>query len=188
MAIEIFEIDGFVVRPTKEALLIPEYKAIWDRDITPKKLRAMFEFAYVYFMINMSKKNLFRGYNEEQKSKEIIKRLLPYKRNYEPDELVLNLLEAYKEDVKSSSLAHGYLMDAKIAAETMRSFFRDPNTLTKTNARTGAPIYKPKDITSALIDTQKVIENLEALERKLQNEELTGAKNKSNRDINPLEE
>ena len=41
----------------------------------------------------------------------------------------------------------------------MRGFF-DEVDLNEKNLKSGNPLYKPKDITSAIVDTEKVLANL----------------------------
>ena len=47
----------------------------------------------------------------------------------------------------------------------------------------GKPIYKPKDITTAIVDTEKVIANLKGLEKKVQEELAEEIKNKASKTI-----
>ena len=50
----------------------------------------------------------------------------------------------------------------------MKDFFNTVD-LTEKN-KMGLPIYKPKELTSALLDSDKVLENLRNLEEKVQKE------------------
>jgi len=187
--IELFQREEFIVRPSDEALLLPEYKAIWDRDTSPKKERAIQEFSFMFFLISMKKTNPFKGYNESIKAKKIIERIFPDEPDWLPDELVFRACQAYKNDLIRSSTSYSYLMAAKIAAEGMKTFFQQRDNLTKTNSRTGSLLYKPKDITAALADTGSVIKELEKWEQQVRDEELlAGSKIRNNREVNYFEE
>ena len=106
---------------------------------------------------------------------------------WRPDDKVLNLVNVYREDVKNSSLTYSYLMSAKIAAEQLKEFFSEEGTLKLRNSRTGAPLYKPKELTSALADTNNILNNLESIERKIDQEELSDSRTKNSREINYFE-
>jgi len=54
------------------------------------------------------------------------------------------------------------------------------------NLRTGAPIFKPKDITSALNDTSRVLENLNTLREKVDNEVFEEVKKKGQKIVSPF--
>jgi hypothetical protein len=184
---EFFEVRDFVVWPSKEILLIPEYAEVWDRDESPKKEVALKEFAFIYFRVSMRKNNPFRAYNEKLKPRKIAERIFKDNPEWRPDDKVKNLVNVYREDVKNSSLTYSYLMSAKIAAEQLKEFFSEEGTLKLRNSRTGAPLYKPKELTSALADTNNILNNLESIERKIDQEELSDSRTKNSREINYFE-
>jgi len=184
---EFFEVKEYVVWPSKEILLIPEYAEIWDRDTSPKKEVALKEFAFVYFRVSMRKNNPFRAYNEKLKPRKIAERIFRDNPEWRPDDKVKALVNTYREDVKASSLTYSYLISAKIAAEQLKEFFSEEGTLKLRNSRTGAPLYKPRELTSALADTNAILSNLESIERKIDEEELTETRAKGNREINYFE-
>lgn len=184
---EFFEVRDFVVWPSKEILLIPEYAEIWDRDESSKKDIALKEFAFVYFRVSMRKNNPFRAYNEKLKPRKIAERIFRDNPEWRPDQKIKDLVNIYREDVKNSSLTYSYLMSAKIAAEQLKEFFSEVGTLKLRNLRTGAPLYKPKELTSALADTNEILTNLESIERKIEQEELSESRAKGSREINFFE-
>ncbi|MGL4330780.1 MAG: hypothetical protein ACRCSD_09315, partial [Clostridium sp.] len=77
---------------------------------------------------------------------------------------------------------YNYYMSAKVAAEKMNSFFRNFD-MSMVNLKTGMPIYKPKDITSSLMDTSRVIENLNNLREKVDQEIFEQVKNRGQKVI-----
>jgi hypothetical protein len=76
-------------------------------------------------------------------------------------------------------------MAAKSAAEKMQLFFTT-FSMADVNLRTGAPIYKPKDITAALNDTSRVLENLNTLREKVDNEIFEEIKKKGQKIVSPF--
>jgi hypothetical protein len=61
------------------------------------------------------------------------------------------------------------LKETLILIYKVQTFFEDFN-FTETNEKTGHPLYKVKEVTSALTDTEKVLQSLLALEEKVNNE------------------
>jgi len=184
---EFFEVKDFIVWPSKEILLIPEYAEIWNRDESPKKELALKEFAFVYFRVSMRMNNPFRAYNEKLKPRKIAERIFRDNPEWRPDDKVKQLVEIYREDMRNSSLTYSYLISAKIAAEQLKEFFSEEGTLKLRNSRTGAPLYKPRELTSALADTNAIISNLESIQKKIEQEELVDSKAKNTREVNFFE-
>jgi hypothetical protein len=68
----------------------------------------------------------------------------------------------------------------------MKNFF-DTFDMTEKSERTGLPVYKPGDITRALNDTDKVLQNLNSMKEKVEQELFEQTKTRSNKQINPFE-
>ena len=177
----LFDVNNTTVQPTTEILLVEPYKSIWERDKTKKKSRALTEFAYIEFMSSMKKSNPFRQYPEEDKHNVISKELFKDE-NWQPDELIIQGIDKIKKFQEEASVTYTYYLSAKTAAESMKKFFNTVNPTVK-NHKTGNPLYKPKDITSALKDTEDVIKRLQSVEKKLQEELTEELKNKSDKQV-----
>lgn len=181
----LFIINDKAVFPNPETLLISPFKDIWDRDSSPGKENAIQEFAYIEFMSSMLKSNPYRQYPDDKKE-EVIKEAIITQDNWTPDELIKSAIEKIKEFQKEASTTYNYYMSAKKAAENMQEFFNTVDITKEVNMKTGNPIYKPKDITSALIDTEKVLTNIKALEKKVDEELFEGIKTRSDKQISPF--
>ena len=48
--IKLFRYEGFKVTVEPEAIMLLPFKALWDRDTTRDKRKAMQELAFIYFM------------------------------------------------------------------------------------------------------------------------------------------
>lgn len=164
----LFNIENKVVKPTIEVLLLSPFKEIWNRDTSNGKFQATDEFTYIEFMTSVKKTNPYRGYTEEERKMRLSKVIMKQD-NYEPDALVLEGMEALIEFQKSASPTFNYFASATKAAYKVQTFFENFD-LNQLNERTGLPVYKPKDITSALNDTERVLQSLLALEEKVSNE------------------
>ena len=68
----------------------------------------------------------------------------------------------------------------------MKDFFLNFD-LNERNTRTGMPLYKPKDISGAINDSEQNIRTLHNLKEKVEQELFEAVKTRSNRQINPFE-
>lgn len=180
----LFIIEGKAVMPNPETLLISPFKEIWERDKSKNKSKAMEEFAYIEFMSSIKKSNPFRQYPQERKH-EIIKEAIITQPKWKPDKLVKEGIKKIEKFQKEASTTYSYYMAAKRAAEKMQDFFNNVD-LTAVNPKTLNPIYKPRDITSALNDTEKVLSNLKALEKRVEEELYEKVRSRSNKEISPF--
>jgi hypothetical protein len=177
----LFEVQNKTVIPTTETLLTEPYKTIWERDKTEKKEIAIKEFSYVEFITSMKKSNPYRQYPEEKKH-EVLFEALNFDKKWKPDKYIEQAIEKLRQLQKKGSSTYSYYMAAKSAAEKMKDFFEQVD-LNERNFKTGLPIYKPKDLTSALNDTEKVLGNLKALEKKVEEELYDDSKTRSQKVI-----
>lgn len=176
----LFIINDKVVNPTTEILLLEPFKTIWNRDKDKDKHTAREEFAYIEFMSSAKKSNPFRGYDEEQRDLEIKKKVITNSK-WKPDKLVLEGIQHWNTYQKEASANYSLWMSAKMAGEKLGRFLRniDPNE----RDEKGKPVYKPRDITSALTDISKVITNMNALEKKVEEELYEETRNKADKTI-----
>jgi|TARA_R110002050_G_C8943259_1_gene512742 hypothetical protein len=181
----LFEVTGKVVFPTAETLLISPFKEIWERDKSKEKYQAIKEFTYIEFLTSMKKSNPYKQYSEDLKPIKV-KEAIFKEEEWRPDELVNEGLKQIKEFQEGASTTYSYYIAAKKVAEKMKEFFIDVD-INERNER-GAPVWKPKDITSALNDTEKVLSNLKTLEKKVEEELFEETKTRSNKQISPFAE
>ena len=179
----LFKVEEKVVFPNEETLLISPYKEIWERDTSKNKEFALEEFAYIEFMVSMKKSNPYRQYDESRKDS-VVRAAVITQENWEPDELVIEAMKQLREFQTNASSTYSYYMAAKQAVENMKEFFENVD-INERNEK-GVPIYKPRDITSALNDTEKVLANLKALEKKVEEELYETTKNRSDKRISPF--
>lgn len=177
----LFEITGKNVFPNAETLLISPFKEIWARDKSKEKYDALEEFAYIEFMASMRKSNPYRQYGKDLKESKIRQAVIT-REDWEPDELIKKAIHKMHEFQTEASTTYNYYIAAKTAAEKMQEFFNEVD-VTAVNPKTLNPIYKPRDITSALNDTEKVLSNLKSLEKKVEEELYEQTKNRSNKEI-----
>ena len=181
----LFTVESKVVSPTTQVLLIPPFKEIWERDTTKDKRYAIEDFSYIEFMASIQKSNPYSGYAEHQRPEKIIKDIITREDWDQEDPLLIYGIAKLKEFQAEASVTYNYYMAAKSAAEKMQQFFIN-FSMSDVNLRTGAPIFKPKDITSALNDTSRVLENLNTLREKVDNEVFEEIKKKGQKVVSPF--
>ena len=153
----LFKIEGKVVFPNPETLLISPFKDIWERDTSEGKANALEDLAYAEFMVSMLKTNPYRQYPPGKKEEVIIEAVITRK-NWTPDELVTKAMHEIVDMQRKGSTTYNYYMSAKNATEKLSRFFNEVD-ITEVNPKTMNPIYKPRDITSALNDVVQSAQN-----------------------------
>lgn len=177
----LFIIENKIVKPYPETLLIHPFNEIWERDTQPGKHHAIEDFTYIEFVTSMRKSNPYSGYDSSVK-KQKVKADIITRPDWVEDELIIKGINKMNQFQEEASITYTYFMSAKRAAEKMQNFFNGFN-MNAVNMKTGAPIYKPKDITSALMDTSKVLENLNTLREKVDQEIYEQVKNRGQKVI-----
>ena len=180
----LFKVDKKIVSPNVETLLISPYKEIWERDTTPDKRYATEDLAYIEFCASVKKSNPYSGYGEDVKKNKIKSDIIT-RENWREDELIVEAIKKLQVMQREASPSYNYYIAAKNAAEKIQDFFNNFD-MNEVNIKTGAPIYKPKDVTSALNDTSRVLQNFNELRDKVDNEIYEATKNKGEKRISTL--
>lgn len=177
----LFTIENKIVKPNVETLLIHPFNEIWERDESPTKVEAIEDFTYIEFVTSARKTNPYAGYADDIK-REKVKADIITREDWVEDDLILKAIRKIEEFQVEASVTYNYYMAAKKAAEKMQDFFLNFD-MNKVNIKTGMPIFKPKDITSSLMDTSKVLENLNTLKEKVEQELFEQVKNRGQKVI-----
>lgn len=180
----LFNVEGRIVKPNVETLLISPFKDIWERDTTSTKDYAIEDFTYIEFMVSEVKANPFSGYHSNVR-KDKVRTAIITRDDWEEDELIIAGMDELIKFQREASITYTYYMSARAAAEKMQDFFNDFN-MSDVNPKTLMPYYKPKEITSSLIDTSKVLENLNTLREKVNEEVFDEIKNRAKKVISPF--
>lgn len=180
----LFKVEGKVVQPNDEVLLISPFKEIWERDKSKGKEVALQEFTYIEFMTSMLRSNPYKGYASNIKH-DVIKKAVIVEQDWEPDELVIKAMKYIYDQQKEGSPTYTLYMSALQAKEKLENFFKSID-LDERNFKTGVPIYKPKELSSAILDVDKITASLSALEKKVQEELFDEIKVKGQKEISPF--
>ena len=180
----LFQINGRAVFPNAETILMSPFKEIWERDLSKDKENAIQEFAYIEFMTSMLKSNPYREYPEAKKD-EIIRKDIITQIDWNPDELILEAMNKIQELQKEGSITYSYWLANKTAIEKMIDFFLNVDVSEK-NFKTGNPVYKPRDVTGAVADAEKILTTINTLKSKVEEELYEKSKMRSDKVISPF--
>lgn len=180
----LFTVENAVAKPNVETLLISPFKEIWERDTSTDKSQAIKEFTFIELMTSKKKTNPYAGYADDIRFNKL--REIYFDSEWEPDSLIERGLIEIDKFQKEASVTYSYFLSVTKAAEKMKQFFNTFD-MTERNERTGLPIYKPKDITAAMTDTDKVLQNLNAMKEKVEQELFEQTKTRGMKQINPFE-
>ena len=146
-----------------EALLINEFKELWDSDKDKNKSNASKILAFVYFFADYN--SIYNTYTKDEKQEQLIIDLdLP--KDFCIDLDIANAIQKYIRLQETPSM--GYLRSVRKAADELKNFF-DKVDLSEVDSH-GKPIYKPADLTKAISDSAKVIESIDKWEEKVKKE------------------
>jgi hypothetical protein len=160
---KLFELTNNYPIISTEALLIPAFKKIWDRDKTKGKDVATKELAYIYFTNDY--KSIYASFPQEIKIEEVNKHL--FGKEYTPDPLVKEAIEVFNRLQDTFNMR--FLISAKGAAEKTMKYF-DNIDYDERDIK-GNFVYKVKEITQALKDCAGVLETLDKLIEKVSKEQ-----------------
>jgi len=184
---DLFRVEGTLVVPTEHALIMYPYSEIWDRDPDPKKAEAKRQFAYIELNCSYKKSNPYKGFADDVRKTKVLQAI--YREDadsFEEDELIVRGMELYEELRVEASTTLQYYLSAKAGAEKMMKWLDDFD-MDDVNTRTGLPLYKPREITTALKDSYDVMKTLNAMEEKVQEQLFESIKTKGNKEINHFE-
>ena len=184
---DLFKVEGNLVVPTEHALLMYPYSEIWDRDPDPTKLEAKRQFAYIELNCSYKKSNAYKGFADNVRKRKVLEAI--YREDadsFVEDDLIIEGMRLYNELRLEASPTLQYYLSAKSGAEKMMSWLNDFD-MNSVNARTGLPLYKPREITSALKDSYDVMKTLNAMEEKVNEQLFESIKTRGNKEINHFE-
>lgn len=180
----LFTVEGKKVVPHKETLLIYPYNEIWERDKSPGKELALREYSYIEFTMSMLKTNPYRGYSTIRK-KEVLLNEIIKDESWVEDILIVEGMAKLKQFQTEASPTYSLYASALRAKDKLQNFL-DNFDINERNEKTNLPIYKPKEITSALLDIDKVVTSLATLSKKVEEELYEAVKTKGQKDISPF--
>lgn len=147
---KIDESNKIVVDPNE--LLVPQIKALWDRDTTKNKEQFYKEATYLYFMCNY--KSPYNNYRESEKREKLGEEIFKDKSFIPDKELELAITEYNK--LKRTVIIH-FLDSAQEAIFTLSDRLKDP-------------MSKTKEITDSISKIKEVMINFDSLRQAAEKE------------------
>lgn len=161
---DLFQLDNFKLTISPEALSIGAFKALWDRDKSKNKNKAIQELSYIYFTSDY--KSVYSSYTKGEKETEIIKDVITIP-NWKPDELVVKAIERYEELQKTPSMR--LLEGVRQAIRKMIEYFEDVDLLEEDEK--GKLKHDVSKVVRAIESSGKITESLKALEDRVKKEQ-----------------
>ena len=163
---KLFDIKGEQVILNAQVLGIPPFKALYERDKSKGKKQAHKEIAYVTFLCDNTTDNHYRGYSELDRAR-ILKRDFIRDENYEPDEVILEAIEKFKNLQKTST---SRLYEAALdGANKLAGYFTniDFNEI----GEDGKPLHSAKELAQNLAAVGNIVKSLKQLEQVVRQEQ-----------------
>lgn len=118
----LLELKNDVLTISPEALMIYEFKIIWNRDKTKTKERAKKELAYIYHTIDYQ--SIYRNFHIDMREGKIILDIMGDSK-WKPDEKVQQAQIKYRE--LQTTLSMQILQDVEAGLSKLRTYFQNAN-------------------------------------------------------------
>ena len=177
----LFDLKDRNVVVSPEALLVPEFKALWERDKSKTKAKAMSELSYVYFVCDY--KSPYRSSFTINNLEAMVSKDFMKDEKYNPDIKVCTAIDKYKELQRTPSML---LLDASLQTVHNLTDYLQNIDLTERDKH-DKPVYKPSDVTNSLKSIGGIVESLskvrESVEKEISEQAtLRGQRRKGNRE------
>ncbi len=174
---KLFKYEGYKITISEEALLLRPFKAIWKRDKSQNKEKALMELGFIYFFCDI--RSDYQYIVDEDARRESIKEGEGLPKNWEPDAAVKEAMEFYNTFKPTSALL---LEDTRFAVDKLRKLLREID-LNQTDDK-GKPIYTLNTITATIKQVPSLVRDLDEAERSIakeiaQSDKARGAQTKS---------
>lgn len=182
----LFIVEGSIAKPNPETLLIEPFKTIWERDKDVDKSMAIKEFTYMELMSSKKRSNPYAGYTEEMRKEKLMEMLFSKYPDWKLDSLVEQGMAEIVTFQTEASPTYSYYISVLGATEKMKQFFNDFD-INEVNEK-GARVFKPNEIIMAIANTDKLLQNLNSMKEKVEQELFEQSKTRGMKQINPFEE
>ena len=174
---KLFKYEGYKITISEEALLLKPFKAIWKRDKSLNKEKALSELGFIYFFCDI--RSDYQYIVDEEARMASIKEGEGMPEDWAPDSVVLEAMQFYSTFKSTSALL---LEDTRYAVDKLRKLLREID-LTQTDDK-GKPIYTLNTITATIKQVPSLVKDLDEAERSIakeiaQSDRVRGAQSKS---------
>jgi len=159
----LFTYKDYKVVIDPNAVAIPPFKAIWERDKTKAKHKATQERSYIYFVNDF--KSPYSIYPRKDRITKVIGEFIKTP-DWQPDSAVRAAEAEYNELQNTYSMR--FLESARGLADKLTAYF-DEVDFHVTDEK-GVPLYKATDAVRNLKEVGSIIESLDKVEQKVKKE------------------
>lgn len=160
---KLFDIVGTEVTIDPTVLAIPAIKAIWDRDKSKAKEKAINEIKYIVFLVDY--KSPYRDLHESIRELAIIKDIFK-KEDWKPDSVIKDAIDKYKVLRKTKMVM--LLENAEHALDELSSWFGEVNF--KDTDAFGRLKFDIKDVKANLKEIGGIAKSIAALKNQVETE------------------
>lgn len=157
--------EDYQIKLADEAFLVKPIRRLWHQDRSAQKEQFWRQMSYLYFVVSPASSYSYILDLEERAAEVIKQEGLP--EDFKPSPLLLEAMQIYRKLTITPS--QKLLESALIAADTVSKFLRDPDILTAED-RNGKPKYQISSITSALKNVEGIVNSLQTLQKKVEQE------------------
>jgi len=164
MIVRLIEVgDDGNLNVTPEALMIKDFKNVWDKH--KDKNKSLEELSYIYWMAYYN--SVYDVYLTIEEKKEAIRADVITDPKWKADAITQAAIDKFVELQRTFAIA--FLESAKEGALKIRQFYHDVNL--NERSKSGGVIWKPVDITNAISKSIDILESLEKWENRVRKEE-----------------
>jgi len=161
---KLVKFENYKLTISEEALFIKSFAALWDRDKSVDKSKALSELGFIYFQCDPRSDYMYL--DDENERFEKIKQSEGLPSNWKPDKLILAAIKDYLPLVNTTSSL--LLEDTRGAIAKIRKFLRELD-MDATDDK-GKPKYTINTITSAVNQMPKLAKDLTVAEKEISKE------------------
>lgn len=161
---KLIEYSDYQIKIANEALLVRPIRRLFNADRSERKEKFLQQMSFLYFVCDPRSTYSYILDEEERKKAVIEQEGLPL--DFKPSEFLLEAMEVYKKH--TMTVSQKLLSDALVAANTVGTFLRTVD-LTEEDDK-GRPKYQVSQITSALKNLEGIINTIQTLQKKVEQE------------------
>ena len=155
---QLFELNEGQLTVSPEALTIKDFAEIWKRDKTKTKKQAISELSFVFFMADITPRNVYRNYAEEERASRIIEDCVSIPK-WKADSKVNTAILKYAELHYTKSMK---LLDAaECTLDMLEKYFRTVDVSILDDK--GKPVYAAKDVIANIEKIGKIYKGIKEL-------------------------
>lgn len=170
----LFRYEGYTLSISEEALCLKPFRAIWTRDKSEKKERAIMELGYVYFMCDV--RSDYQYIIDPEERSKAIKEGEGFRPSWKPDGTVQEAMKLYSSFKTTSSLL---LEDTRAMVDGYRVKLREMTT-----NMSDLDVKEVKELGAIIKQIPSMVKDLDEAEKAItkeitQSDKVRGASEKS---------